>query len=81
MSEINLSPLLIYKNIKPYCTYSIYLETPKIKLLYFLNDPYFSSNMNFSDNKMAIKKKIPSYINKSLLKRDIQINEYKKQKF
>ena len=79
MSEINLSPLLIYKNIKPYCTYSIYLETPKIKLLCFLNGPYFSSNMNFTDNKMAInlRIKIPSYINNSLLKRDIQINEDK----
>ena len=79
MSEINLSPLLIYKNIKPYSTYSIYLETPRIKLLCILNGPYFSTNMNFTDNKMAInlKIKIPSYINNSLLKRDIQINEDK----
>ena len=79
MSEINLSPLLIYKNIKPYCTYSIYLETPKIKLLCILNGPYFSTNMNFTDNKMAInlRIKIPSYINNSLLKRDILITEDK----
>ena len=79
MSEINLDPLLIYKNIKPYCTYSIYLETPKIKLLCILNGPYFSTNMNFTDNKMAInfRIKIPSYINNSHLKRDIQINEDK----
>ena len=79
MSEINLSPLLIYKNINPYCTYSIYLETPKIKLLCILNGPYFSTNMNFTDNKMAInlRIKIPSYINNELLKKDIQIYEEK----
>ena len=79
MSEITLSPLLIYKNIKPYCTYSIYLETPQLKLLCYLNGPYYSTNMNFTDNKMAInlKIKIPSYINNSLLKKDIQITEDK----
>ena len=38
MSEINLSPLLISKNIKPNCTYSIYIETPKLKLLCYLMD-------------------------------------------
>ena len=79
MSEINLSPILITKNIKPYCTYSIYLETPNLKLLCYLNGPYFSNNMNFTDNKMSInlKIKIPSYINNAQLKGNIQIIEDK----
>ena len=79
MSEINLSPLLISKNIKPNCRYSIYIETPKLKLLCYLNDPYYSTNANFTDGKMSInlKIKIPSYINNSFLKRDIQITETK----
>ena len=79
MSEITLNPLLIYKNIRPYCTYSIYLETPKLKLLCYLNGPYYSTNMNFTENKMSInlKIKLPSYINNNFLKRDIQITEDK----
>ena len=79
MSEITLNPLLIYKNIRPYCTYSIYLETPKLKLLCYLNGPYYSTNMNFTENKMSINLKIkfPSYINNTFLKRDIQITEDK----
>jgi len=79
MSEITLSPLLISKNIKPNCSYSIYLETPKLKLLCYLNGPYYSTTMNFTENKMSInlKIKIPLYINNSLLKRDIQITEDK----
>ena len=79
MSEITLNPLLIYKNIRPYCTYSIYLETPKLKLLCYLNGPYYSTNMNFTENKMSInlKIKLPSYINNTFLKRDIQITEDK----
>ena len=79
MSEITLNPLLIYKNIKPFCTYSIYVETPKLKLICYLNGPYYSTNINVMDNKMAInlKIKIPSYINNSLLKRDILITEDK----
>ena len=79
MSEINLSPLLISKNIKPNCRYSIYIETPKLKLLCYLNGPYYSTNANFTDGKMSInlKIKIPSYINNSFLKRDIQITETK----
>ena len=79
MSEINLSPLLISKNIKPNCRYSIYIETPKLKLLCYLNGPYYSTNANFTDVKMSInlKIKIPSYINNSVLKRDIQITETK----
>ena len=79
MSEITLSPLLITKNIKPNCTYSVYFETPKLKLLCYLNGPYYSTTMNFTENKMAIniKIKIPLYINNSLLKRDIQITEDK----
>ena len=79
MTEITLSPLLISKNIKPNCTYSIYLETPKLKLLCYLNGPYYSTNMNFTENKMSlnIKIKIPSYINDFRLKRDIQITENK----
>ena len=79
MSEITLNPLLIYKNIRPYCTYSIYMETPKLKLLCYLNGPYYSTNINFSENKMAInlKIKVPSYIDNSLLKRDISVNEDK----
>ena len=79
MSEITINPLLIYKNIRPYCTYSIYLETPKLKLLCYLNGPYYSTNMNFTENKMSInlKIKLPSYINNNFLKRDIQITEDK----
>ena len=79
MSEITLNPLLIQKNIKPNCTYSIYLETPKLKLLCYLNGPYYSNTMNFTDNKMVINLnvKIPSYIDNSFLKRDIQISEDK----
>ena len=79
MSEITLSPLLISKNIKPNCTYSVYLETPKLKLLCYLNGPYYSTNMNFTENKMSInlKIKLPSYINNTFLKRDIQITEDK----
>ena len=79
MSEINLSPLLISKNIKPNCTYSIYIETPKLKLLCYLNGPYYSTNTNITDGKMSIniKIKIPSYIDSPLLKRDIQITETK----
>ena len=79
MSEINLSPLLISKNIKPNCKYSIYIETPKLKLLCYLNGPYYSTNTNFADGKMSInlKIKIPSYISNSFLKRDIQITETK----
>ena len=79
MSEITLNPLLIYKNIRPCCTYSIYLETPKLKLLCYLNGPYYSTNMNFTENKMSInlKIKLPSYINNTFLKRDIQITEDK----
>ena len=79
MTEINLSPLLISKNIKPNCTYSIYLETPRLKLLCYLNGPYYSTNANFTEGKMSInlKIKIPSYINNSFLKRDIQITETK----
>ena len=79
MSEINLSPLLISKNIKPNCTYSIYIETPKLKLLCYLNGPYYSTNTNLTDGKMSInmKIKIPSYIDSPLLKRDIQITETK----
>ena len=79
MSEITLSPLLITKNIKPNCTYSVYFETPKLKLLCYLNGPYYSTTMNFTENKMAInlKIKIPLYINNSLLKRDVQITEDK----
>ena len=79
MSEITLSPLLISKNIKPNCTYSVYLETPKLKLLCYLNGPYYSASSNFTENKLTInlKIKIPSYVNNSLLKRDIQITEDK----
>ena len=79
MTEITLSPLLITKNIKPNCTYSVYFETPKLKLLCYLNGPYYSTTMNFTENKMAInlKIKIPLYINNSLLKRDVQITEDK----
>ena len=79
MTEINLSPLLISKNIKPNCTYSIYLETPRLKLLCYLNGPYYSTNANFTEGKMSInfKLKIPSYINNIFLKRDIQITETK----
>ena len=79
MSEINLSPLLISKNIKPNCTYSIYLETPRLKLLCYLNGPYYSTNANFTEGKMSInlKIKIPSYISNPFLKRDIQITETK----
>ena len=79
MSEINLSPLLISKNIRPNCNYSIYIETPKIKLLCYLNGPYYSTNMNITESKMLInlKIKIPSYINNPFLKRDIQITETK----
>ena len=77
MSEITLSPLLITKNIKPNCTDSVYFETPQLKLLCYLNGPYYSTTMNFTENKMAInlKIKIPLYINNSLLKRDVQITE------
>ena len=79
MSEINLSPLLISKNIKPNCTYSIYIETPKLKLLCYLNGPYYSTSTNFVEGKMSInlKIKIPSYINNPYLNRDIQITETK----
>jgi len=77
--EISLSPLLISKNIKPNCTYSIYLETQKLKLLCYLNGPYYSTNVNFTDNKMSInlKVKLPSYIDHPLLSRDIPITEDK----
>ena len=77
MSEINLSPLLISKNIRPNCNYSIYIETPKIKLLCYLNGPYYSTNMNITESKMLInlKIKIPSYINNPFLERDIQNKE------
>jgi len=79
MSEINLSPLLISKNIRPNCNYSIYIETPKIKLLCYLNGPYYSTNMNITESKMLInlKIKIPSYINNPFLERDIQNKESK----
>ena len=79
MEEISLSPLLISKNIKPNCTYSIYLETQKLKLLCYLNGPYYSTNVNFTDNKMSInlKVKLPSYIDHPLLSRDIPITEDK----
>ena len=79
MSEIYLSPLLISKNIKPNCTYSIYIETPKLKLLCYLNGPYYSTNANFTEGKMSInlKIKIPSYINNPFLRRDIQNTENK----
>ena len=79
MSEITLSPLLISKNVKPNCTYSLYLETPKLKLLCYLNGPYYSAITNFTDNKLSlnIKIKIPSYISNPLLKRDIPITEDK----
>ena len=79
MTEITLSPLLISKNIKPNCTYSVYLETPKLKLLCYLNGPYYSAITNFTENKLSlnIKIKIPSYINNPQLKRDIQITEDK----
>ena len=79
MSEINLSPLLISKNIRPNCNYSIYIETPKIKLLCYLNGPYYSTNMNITESKMLINLKIksPSYINNPFLERDIQNKESK----
>ena len=79
MSEINLCPLLISKNIKPNCAYSIYIETSKLKLLCYLNGPYYSPNANFTEGKMSInlKIKIPSYISNAFLKRDIQITENK----
>ena len=79
MTEITLSPLIISKNIKPNCTYSVYLETPKLKLLCYLNGPYYSAITNFTENKLSlnIKIKIPSYINNPQLKRDIQITEDK----
>ena len=79
MSEINLSPLLISKNIRPNCNYSIYIETPKIKLLCYLNGPYYSTNMNITESKMLInlKIKIPSHTNNPFLERDIQNKESK----
>ena len=79
MSEIYLSPLLISKNIKPNCTYSIYIETPKLKLLCYLNGPYYSTNASFTEGKMSLnlKIKIPSYINNPFLRRDIQNTENK----
>lgn len=79
MSEINLSPLLITKNIKPNCTYSVYLETPHLKLLCYINGPYFSTNINLNESKMQlnISIKIPSYIENEQMKRNIPVMEEK----
>ena len=57
-------------------------KAPRLKLLCYLNGPYYSTNTNITDGKMSInmKIKIPSYIDSPLMKRDIQITETKLKK-
>ena len=79
MSEIILSPLLISNNIRANTTSSVFIETPSLKLLCYLNGPYYSTNVNFNENKMLInlKIKIPEYIDNPSLKRDVTVTEDK----
>ena len=79
MSDIILSPLLISNNIRANTTSSAFIETPFLKLLCYLNGPYYSTNVNFNENKMLInlKIKIPEYIENQSLKRDISVTEDK----
>ena len=51
----NMSKLLIIKKINKFKY--IYIETPKLKLLCYLNGPYYSTNTNFADGKMSINLK------------------------
>ena len=79
MSKISLPNLIVQKDVKKNCTASVYLECENIKILCYLNGPFFSSNNQINNNFnviLDIKIKIPSYIENSLVKNtsDYEIN-------
>ena len=79
MSKISLPNLIVQKDVKKNCTASVYLESENIKILCYLNGPFFSSNNQINNNFnviLDIKIKIPSYIENALVKNtnDYEIN-------
>jgi ribonuclease PH len=71
MSKIILPNFIVQKDIKKNCSASVYLESENIKILCYLNGPFFSSNNQINNNFNVIlttKIKIPSYIENSLIK-------------
>ena len=79
MSKISLPNLIVKKDVKKNCTASVYLESENIKILCYLNGPFFSSNNQINNNFnviLDIKIKIPSYIENALVKNtnDYEIN-------
>ena len=79
MSKISLPNLIVQKSVKKNCDASVYLECENIKILCYLNGPFFSVNNQINNNFnviLDVRIKIPSYIENSLVKNtnDYEIN-------
>ena len=79
MSKISLPNLIVQKSVKKNCDASVYLECENIKILCYLNGPFFSVNNQINNNFnviLDVKIKIPSYVENSLVKNtnDYEIN-------
>ena len=71
MSKISLPNLIVQKSVKKNCDASVYLECENIKILCYLNGPFFSVNNQINNNFnviLDVKIKIPSYVENSLVK-------------
>ena len=79
MSKISLPNLIVQKSVKKNCDASVYLECENVKILCYLNGPFFSVNNQINNNFnviLDVRIKIPSYIENSLVKNtnDYEIN-------
>ena len=77
--KISLPNLIVQKDVKKNCDASVYLECENIKILCYLNGPFFSVNNQINNNFnviLDVKIKIPSYVENSLVKNtnDYEIN-------
>jgi ribonuclease PH len=69
----------VQKSVKKNCDASVYLECENVKILCYLNGPFFSVNNQINNNFnviLNVKIKIPSYVENSLVKNtnDYEIN-------
>ena len=79
MSKISLPNLIVQKSVKKNCDASVYLECENVKILCYLNGPFFSVHNQINNNFnviLDVRIKIPSYIENSLVKNtnDYEIN-------
>ena len=77
--KISLPNLIVQKDVKKNCDSSVYLECENVKILCYLNGPFFSVNNQINNNFnviLDVRIKIPSYIENSLVKNtnDYEIN-------